>query len=248
MLRLFLQRRLFATTRRIDGSAQRALRDLRDESNTLQVAEDSGPLCTVAIVGQPNVGKSTLFNRLTSGKRKALVSPIAGGDVAVVYCGFCFVVSRSFVFVRMKRAACSLAIRKKFFHRRIENNQHANAHSTGTTRDIATGRSAWDGCEFSLLDTGGIVYGDRERLQADVSRLARAATDEADVILFLVDGQQEPNDNDRKIARALRQANKVSADEKAIRNLCCVCVHVCVVIKSKRMFSIAAGRVARQQG
>lgn len=113
--------------------------------------------CLVAIVGRPNVGKSTLFNRLTSGHRKALVSAVKG-----------------------------------------------------TTRDVAYGRVAWRSSHFALLDTGGIAraHADTSPIQQDVTRIAEAALNEADVVVYLADQRTGVHNDDARLARLLRNARK----------------------------------------
>ncbi len=124
----------------------------------------------VALVGRPNVGKSTLFNRLV-GQRKAIVEDLAG-----------------------------------------------------TTRDRLYGDSDWGGRDFTLVDTGGIELDtspadgqQQSGYQAGVSsRLfleeirtqAEIAIAEAEVIVFLVDGEAGITGSDEEIANLLRRTNK----------------------------------------
>ncbi|MDY6113152.1 MAG: ribosome biogenesis GTPase Der [Alloprevotella sp.] len=107
----------------------------------------------VAIVGRPNVGKSTLFNRLT-GTRQALVSDVAG-----------------------------------------------------TTRDRQYGKCEWGGKEFSIVDTGGWVVNSDDIFEEEIRKQVILATEEADVILFLVDVKNGVTDLDSEVAQILRQAN-----------------------------------------
>lgn len=105
----------------------------------------------VAIVGRPNVGKSTLFNRLT-GTRQAIVSDEAG-----------------------------------------------------TTRDRQYGKCEWGKREFSLVDTGGWVVNSDDIFEEEIRRQVILATQEADVILFLVDVKNGETDLDLQVAKILRQ-------------------------------------------
>ncbi|MBS7409253.1 MAG: ribosome biogenesis GTPase Der [Prevotellamassilia sp.] len=107
----------------------------------------------VAIVGRPNVGKSTLFNRLT-GTRQAIVSDVAG-----------------------------------------------------TTRDRQYGKCEWGGKEFSIVDTGGWVVNPDDIFEEEIRKQVILATEEADVILFLVDVKNGVTDLDSEVAQILRQAN-----------------------------------------
>ncbi len=106
----------------------------------------------VALVGRPNTGKSTLFNRLVGG-RPAVVSDTAK-----------------------------------------------------TTRDRNYGEVEWQGSRFFLVDTGGLLP---ERTSTDLDRLVarqvRAAADEADLVLFLLDGKTGPLDEDLDLARVFRR-------------------------------------------
>lgn len=122
----------------------------------------------VAIVGRPNVGKSTLFNRLTQ-SRRAIVSDTAG-----------------------------------------------------TTRDRQYGKCSWNGKKFSVVDTGGWVVNSDDVFEDAIRRQVLVATEEADLVLFLVDVTTGVTDWDEDVATILRRtklpvilvANKVdnSAD------------------------------------
>lgn len=105
----------------------------------------------IAIVGRPNVGKSTLFNRLT-GTRQAIVSDEAG-----------------------------------------------------TTRDRQYGKCEWGKREFSLVDTGGWVVNSDDIFEEEIRKQVILATQEADVILFLVDVKNGETDLDLQVAKILRQ-------------------------------------------
>ena len=108
----------------------------------------------VAVVGRPNVGKSTLVNRITQ-KKDAIVHEMRG-----------------------------------------------------VTRDRSYHTADWNGKYFTIIDTGGIEMGTDDRFQQSIRDQAFAATNEADVILFLVDGQTGINADDEEVARILRKAEK----------------------------------------
>ena len=105
----------------------------------------------VAIVGRPNVGKSTLFNRLTQ-SRRAIVSDTAG-----------------------------------------------------TTRDRQYGKCSWNGREFSIVDTGGWVVKSDDIFEDAIRRQVIVATEEADVVLFVVDVSTGVTDWDEDVALILRR-------------------------------------------
>ena len=106
----------------------------------------------VAIVGRPNVGKSTLFNRLTQ-SRRAIVSDTAG-----------------------------------------------------TTRDRQYGKCSWNAKEFSVVDTGGWVVNSDDIFEDAIRRQVLVATEEADLVLFLVDVTTGVTDWDEDVATILRRA------------------------------------------
>ena len=108
----------------------------------------------IAIMGRPNVGKSTLFNRLTQ-TRHAIVSDEAG-----------------------------------------------------TTRDRQYGKCEWGKHEFSVVDTGGWVVNGDDIFEEEIRKQVALATDEADVILFLVDVQNGLTDLDEAVAAILRRTKK----------------------------------------
>ena len=105
-------------------------------------------------MGRPNVGKSTLFNRLTQ-TRHAIVSDEAG-----------------------------------------------------TTRDRQYGKCEWAGKEFSVIDTGGWVVNSDDIFEEEIRKQVALATDEADVILFLVDAHNGVTDLDEAVAGILRRTKK----------------------------------------
>ena len=105
----------------------------------------------VAIVGRPNVGKSTLFNRLTQ-TRHAIVSDTAG-----------------------------------------------------TTRDRQYGKCQWNGREFSVVDTGGWIVKSDDIFEDAIRKQVLVATEEADLVLFLVDAETGVTDWDEDVAMILRR-------------------------------------------
>jgi GTP-binding protein len=108
----------------------------------------------VAIVGRPNVGKSTLFNRI----------------------------------IRMNKAI-------------VEN-------EPGVTRDRNYGEARWDSRVFTIIDTGGFEPVSRERLTVQIGEQIQLAIDEADLILFLMDGKEGFTPGDQEIDRLLRAQDK----------------------------------------
>ena len=106
----------------------------------------------VAIVGRPNVGKSTLFNRLTK-TRSAIVSDTAG-----------------------------------------------------TTRDRQYGKVDWNGKEFSIVDTGGWVVNSEDIFEDAIRRQVLIATEEANLVLFVVDVLTGLTDWDEDVAQILRMS------------------------------------------
>ena len=108
----------------------------------------------VAIIGRPNVGKSTLFNRLV-GRREAVVTDIPG-----------------------------------------------------TTRDRILGDVYWDDLTFTLVDTGGLEPPTEDPLKSKVRAQVETAIEEADLLMFLVDGVDGLNPIDQEIAQQIRRREK----------------------------------------
>ncbi len=126
----------------------------------------------VALVGRPNVGKSTLFNRIV-GRRLAVVDD-----------------------------------------------------RPGTTRDRIQATCEWEGIHFTVVDTGGIEVlpekvntgmrpGPQQPLAEDsasfiplIRAQAELAIGEADLVVFLTDGQAGPTPADREVADILRRSQK----------------------------------------
>lgn len=108
----------------------------------------------VAIVGRPNVGKSTLFNRFI-GRRLAIVED-----------------------------------------------------TPGVTRDRIYAEASWNGRDFVLTDTGGILMGDEDPLRSRIVDQAQIAMDEADVIVMVADVRDGITGSDHDLADLLRKSSK----------------------------------------
>lgn len=110
----------------------------------------------VAIIGRPNVGKSTFFNRLI-GERRAIIED-----------------------------------------------------EPGTTRDRLYGESFWNGRDFTVVDTAGLLFGrddpelPSEELARRTREQAKLAIDQADAMIFMVDGRDGLTAADREVAEILR--------------------------------------------
>ena len=110
-------------------------------------------LPTVALVGRPNVGKSTIFNKLI-GKKVSIIED-----------------------------------------------------TPGVTRDRVYGDVTYKNYKFHLIDTGGIDITDGD-FNKEIIIQASIAIDEADIIVFIIDGNTELNANDFKIRDMLKRSNK----------------------------------------
>lgn len=110
-------------------------------------------LPTVALVGRPNVGKSTLFNKI-AGKRISIIEDIPG-----------------------------------------------------ITRDRIYQKVTYERYTFNLIDTGGIDLA-KEKFNKEIKMQAEIAIDQADVIVFVVDGKEGLTENDYEVRNLLRKTNK----------------------------------------
>ncbi len=108
----------------------------------------------VAIVGRPNVGKSTLFNKLI-GDRLSIVK-----------------------------------------------------NEPGVTRDRLYRETEWSGREFILVDTGGLEPRTDDFMMNKIKEQAQVAIDEADVVIFLVDGKAGITALDEDVTNILRKKDK----------------------------------------
>lgn len=106
----------------------------------------------VAVVGRPNVGKSTFFNKIC-GKRISIVDD-----------------------------------------------------TPGVTRDRIYADAEWSGHAFTLVDTGGLDSQSQDVFQKDIKKQAEIAINEADVIVFLVDGRVGVTPNDEEVASILQKS------------------------------------------
>lgn len=108
---------------------------------------------TVCLIGKPNVGKSSIFNRLIKEKKSIILS------------------------------------------------------EPGITRDRIYGTVEYNNKKFSIIDTGGI-HGEADNFDKDILMQAELAIDEADIVLFVVDGLDNISDSDKKIRNMLKKAKK----------------------------------------
>ena len=107
----------------------------------------------VALVGRPNVGKSTLFNRLV-GKKVSIIED-----------------------------------------------------TPGITRDRVYGNVCYGKYSFHLIDTGGIAISN-DSFNNEIKVQVELAVDEADVVVFVVDGKEGLTSNDRIVKEMLQKSNK----------------------------------------
>ncbi len=107
----------------------------------------------VALVGRPNVGKSTIFNKLVGEKISIIMD------------------------------------------------------TPGVTRDRIYSEAEYKGYRFNVIDTGGIDAS-KEEFNDNIKVQAQIAIDEADVIVFVVDGKEGLTSNDFIVRDMLRQTNK----------------------------------------
>ncbi len=108
----------------------------------------------IAIVGRPNVGKSTFFNRMLK-QKKAIVDA-----------------------------------------------------QEGITRDRLYGETEWVGHHLTFVDTGGYIPEDLDIFNKAVREQAQAAVSEADLILLMVDGREDPTASDKTLAQFVRESGK----------------------------------------
>ena len=108
---------------------------------------------TIALVGRPNVGKSTIFNRII-GKKISIIED-----------------------------------------------------TPGVTRDRIYGDAAYNNHKFYLIDTGGIDLENAD-FNTEIKVQAELAIDEADVVIFVVDGKEGLTTNDYEVRDMLRKTDK----------------------------------------
>src|SRR2546428_5005263 len=111
-------------------------------------------MLTVAIIGRPNVGKSTLFNRIL-GRRQAIVQDLPG-----------------------------------------------------VTRDRHYADCEYRGRSFRMIDTGGLVPSSQDRMFGLIREQSRRAIDEADAVIFVLDGREGLTPVELEIMDLLRKASK----------------------------------------
>ena len=103
----------------------------------------------------------------------------------------------------------STNVGKSTFVNRIAEADEAIVHEMrGVTRDRSYHKADWNGIEFKLIDTGGIEMGTEDQFQGSIRSQAFEATNEADVIVFIVDGKTGINADDEEVARILRKTSK----------------------------------------
>lgn len=98
---------------------------------------------------------------------------------------------------------------KSTLFNRLTKTRHAIvSDEAGTTRDRQYGKSEWIGRDFSVIDTGGWVVNSDDIFEEEIRKQVTLATEEADVILFLVDVRNGVTDLDEAVAHILRRTKK----------------------------------------
>ena len=91
------------------------------------------------------------------------------------------------------------------FNRLTKTRQAIVSDTAGTTRDRQYGKCEWNGREFSVVDTGGWVVNSDDIFEDAIRKQVIVATEEADVVLFVVDVQTGLTDWDQDVATILRR-------------------------------------------
>ena len=97
--------------------------------------------------------------------------------------------------------------KSSIFNRLIKENKSIIMDTPGVTRDRIYGKVEYNNKRFHLIDTGGISLGDDD-FQKDILAQATLAIDEADLVLFVVDGIEDIDASDRKVAEILHRTSK----------------------------------------
>ena len=92
------------------------------------------------------------------------------------------------------------------FNRLTNSRQSIVSDEAGTTRDRQYGKCEWNGREFSVVDTGGWVVNSDDIFEEEIRKQVIVATEEADLVLFLVDIKNGLTDLDEDVAAILRRA------------------------------------------
>ena len=95
-----------------------------------------------------------------------------------------------------------------FVNRLVGSRQSIVDDMPGVTRDRIYNDVEWQHKYFTVIDTGGIVPGDEDEIMISIFDQAQIACDEADKIIFLVDGKDGVHAIDSDIANILRKSNK----------------------------------------
>ncbi len=96
---------------------------------------------------------------------------------------------------------------KSTLFNRLTKTRHAIVSDVaGTTRDRQYGKCEWNGREFSVVDTGGWVVNSDDVFEGAIRDQVKIATEEADLVLFLVDVQTGVTDLDSDVAQILRRS------------------------------------------
>lgn len=91
------------------------------------------------------------------------------------------------------------------FNRLTKTRSAIVSDTAGTTRDRQYGKCDWAGREFSVVDTGGWVVNSDDIFEDAIRRQVLVATEEADLVLFLVDVNTGVTDLDEDVAQILRR-------------------------------------------